>query len=134
MNTTDNLEMTRAGIATGRVPARDARFRSASEHNRVNVARVSCPDEGRVTPEAFIEPASRGGKRTKGLATGLTSYAKSDLISRHTPREIIGLTHTKQTIEVTISRHKKETPIFVDLSRALGGKTDLRDKGVHAGR
>ena len=145
----DNLEMAHAGLVPGLRPVRRscsrkfrrARFRSASERICAHVARVSCPDEGRacpdngrVRPEAFIEPASSGGKPPKGLAIELTTYQKSDSISRHTPREIIGLTYTKQTIEVKISRYKIRILIFVDLSSALSAKTDLPDKRHHAGR
>jgi hypothetical protein len=138
----DNLEMAHAGLVPGLGPVRRscsrkfrrARFRSASESICVHVARVSCPDKGRVRPEAFIEPASSGGKPPKGLAIELTTYQKSDSISRHTPREIIGLTYTKQTIEVKISRYKIRILIFVDLSSALSAKTDLPNKRHHAGR
>jgi hypothetical protein len=134
MNTTDNLETIRASIAPEHLPARRARFRLVSERICINVARVSCPDEGRVRPEAFIEPAPRGKKRPKALATELTTHPKSNSISRHTPHEIFALTRTKQTIAAPISRHKTDPPIFVNLSSGLTGSTDLLDKRQHARR
>jgi hypothetical protein len=92
----NNVELIPAGLAPMPLPC-------------INVARV-------FRPEAFIEPAPRDKKRSKRLAAELTIHPKSNLISRHTPREIFGLTRTKQTIEVPISRHKTDPPIFVNLS------------------
>jgi hypothetical protein len=142
MNTSDNLELTRASLAPEPAPSHRARFRSVSERICISVARVFRPEAFAVTSSSIeTEPTGltdalkmpHENRPAMSVAKGRGGTTRNS-ISRHTPREIIALTLRKQTIEVTISRHKKETPIFVDLSSVLSGKTDLRDKRVHAGR
>ncbi|MGC1685440.1 MAG: hypothetical protein WA734_07475, partial [Candidatus Acidiferrales bacterium] len=75
MNTVDILDLARVGVAPGYAPLRGAlRFRSGRERICSHVARVSCPDEGRVRSEPFALPSSRFEERPKVLTSKEVSY------------------------------------------------------------
>ena len=71
--------------------------------------------------EAFLPPSSRARNQAKAFCPSLSAIflhepthgairrSNSSQISRHTPREIIALTHSKQTTGASISRHKIHT-------------------------
>ena len=75
--------------------------------------------------EAFLPPSSRPRKQATAFCRILSAIflhdatqsairrSNSSQISRHTPREIIGLTRSKQTTGGSISRHKKQTRLNV---------------------
>ena len=79
--------------------------------------------------EAFLPPSSRARNQAKAFCRSVSAIsfhdgtqmavlsANSSEISRHTPREIIALTHSKQTIAGSISRHKIQTRLGAISSR-----------------
>jgi hypothetical protein len=79
--------------------------------------------------EAFLPPSSRARNQSKAFCRILSAIffhgatqsairrSNSSQISRHTPREIIALTHSKQTIAGSISRHKIQTRLGAISSR-----------------
>ena len=79
--------------------------------------------------EAFLPPSSQARNQSKPFCRSLIAIflddaiqsairrSNSSQISRHTPREIIALTHSKQTTGGTISRHKMQTRLNAISSR-----------------
>jgi hypothetical protein len=86
--------------------------------------------------EAFLPPSSRARKQATDFilsaifphdaTQSAILHSKSSPISRHTPREIIALTHSKQTTGGTISRHKTRTRLNAISSRNRLGKARSR--------
>jgi hypothetical protein len=124
MNTTDNAETPHAGPAPKLAPARGPRPKSgdlqACHKAAPNVARVSCPDEGRVRAEAFGTPVSHITQRPNGpLVTGRLSriVALPWAISNRDSKLLeIAVTYTKQTTEVLSNRDKIAPLTITDLT------------------
>src|ERR1700733_10877360 len=126
---TNGVHLACVGLASASAPEPELCAPPQSRPNIIHrevgssVARVCCPDEGRVRPEAFIPPGSPVKRRPKALTSKEVSYIhpkpNSALVTDfliETPKRLeIPATQTKHKTELLSNRDNFAPPSRPDL-------------------